>query len=276
MDLIELPDRPVRRHPWEEARFQFFFRVLAGSLDLDAVRTVLDVGAGDAWFAEQLAGRSAAQRIVCWDTGYTPEFLAGHQLRERAEIHLVADRPAMPFDLLLLLDVLEHVAADVAFLETLVRENLVSGGYALVSVPAWPLLFSSHDVRLRHERRYTPASARRLLGGAGLEIIRSAGLFHSLLLPRAVQVARERLTGASAPPADLGHWKAPAIVTALVRGALACDASLSHMESSLGWSLPGLSWWALCRSGAFELAIPPVSIIRRRGATLLNATDGNL
>ena len=106
----------------------------------------------------------------------------------------------------------------VQLLGTLVRENLVGWRVTLVSVPAWPLLFSSHDVRLRHERRYTPAAARPLIRGAGLEIIRSAGLFHSLILPRALQVARERLTGQSEPPADVGQWNAPAVVTALVRG----------------------------------------------------------
>ena len=115
---------------------------------------------------------------------------------------------------------LEHVDDDRQLLGTLVRENLTAGGHALISVPAWPLLFSSHDVRLRHERRYTPAAARMLIRGAGLEIIRSAGLFHSSDLPRAVQVAREHLTGRSEPPADVGQWHASAVVTALVRGSL--------------------------------------------------------
>ena len=205
------------------------------------------MGAGDAWFAEQLATRTAVERIVCWDSGYTPDVLATRQLRRRAEIQLVSARPDARFDLLLLLDVLEHIADDRGFLERLVRENLVSGGYCLVSMPAWPLLFSSHDVRLRHERRYTPASARELLNGAGLEIVRSAGLFHSLVLPRAVQIVRERLTGTTHPPADLGQWTAPAFVTTVVRSALAFDGLLSLIESRLGWNVPGLSWWALCR-----------------------------
>ena len=247
MDLVELPDRPVRRHPWEEARFAFFYRVLEGGLAWPAVRRVLDVGAGDAWFAAQLAARASALHIVCWDTGYTSEVLASRELRDREGIQLVADRPRTTFDLILLLDVLEHVADDHELLGTLVRENLSGGGHALVSMPAWPLLFSSHDVRLRHERRYTPAAARALIGGAGLEIVRCAGLFHSLLAPRALQVARERIMGTSAPPPDVGQWQASAVVTMLARGVLEWDGRLALLESRLGWSLPGLSWWALCR-----------------------------
>ena len=90
----------------------FFHRVLEAGVDLSAVRTVLDVGAGDAWFASQLAGRTSGLRIVCWDTGYTPEVLASGQLRDAQGMQLVADRPRTSFDLLLLLDVLEHVADD--------------------------------------------------------------------------------------------------------------------------------------------------------------------
>jgi SAM-dependent methyltransferase len=246
MDLVELPDRPVTRHPWEEARFRFFHRVLEVGLNLNAVRTLLDVGAGDAWFASQLAARTGV-RIVCWDTGYTPELLASRALRDRAGVQLVADRPHTSFDVLLLLDVLEHVADDHRLLGTLVRENLLPGGHALISVPAWPSLFSSHDVRLRHERRYTPAAARVLIRGAGLEIVRTAGLFHSLIVPRALDVLRERLTKRSAPPPDIGHWNGSPTVTRFVRWLLEADARLSLLQSRMPASLPGLSWWALCR-----------------------------
>ena len=198
MDLVELPARAVRRHPWEEVRFQFYFRVLS-SLNLGTTAAVLDVGAGDAWFAERLAERTAIRRIVCWDTGYTPEVLAARQFPRGERIELSTERPAARYDFLLFLDVLDHVEDDVAFLEQFVRENLAPGGHVLISVPAWPSLFSSHDVRLHHYRRYTPAAARMLVRRAGLEIDRSAGLFHSLLLPRTIQVAREHLAGVSAP-----------------------------------------------------------------------------
>jgi SAM-dependent methyltransferase len=249
VDLIELPAHLDRRHPWEEARFEFFFRVLAGNIHLDASRSVLDVGAGDAWFAEQLASRSAVRRIVCSDAGYTPDFLAARRHLQSARIELSPERPADQFDLLMFLDVLEHIEDDECFLRLLVRENLVPGGHVLISVPAWSWLFSSHDVRLRHHRRYRPASARALLQRAGLEIICSAGLFHSLLLPRAIQVTRERLSGASKPAADIGEWNAGRAVTLIIRGALRCEGWLSLLESKVGYSLPGVSWWALCQKG---------------------------
>jgi trans-aconitate methyltransferase len=247
MDLVERPEHVAVRHPWEEARFAFFAGVLARELGAERPLSVLDVGAGDAWFAEQLTTRLPVRRIVCWDTGYTPEFLASQPAPAGGALQLSRERPVGTFDLLLLLDVLEHVEDDRGFLAELVRESLAPGGHVLMSVPAWPQLFSSHDERLRHYRRYAPAAARRVLASAGLEVLRSAGLFHSLLVPRAVQVAGERLTGRPRPPAHLGEWNAPPVVTGLVRGALACEGLLSSAQARLGWSLPGLSWWALCR-----------------------------
>jgi 2-polyprenyl-3-methyl-5-hydroxy-6-metoxy-1,4-benzoquinol methylase len=246
VDLVELPNQLAGRHPWEQIRFQFFFRVLAGSGLLESGGTALDVGAGDAWFAEQLASRSDIRRIVCWDTAYSREFLASRRLSEPLRVELTADQPAGRFDLLLLLDVLEHVKDADLFLTHLVRDNLSPTGHALISVPACPSLFSSHDVRLRHYRRYTPALAEALVGHSGLEIVRSAGLFHSLGLVRAIQVSWERVSGRSTSSTTL-DWNMPPPLRMFVQAVLAGDGWLSLVESRLRWTLPGLSWWALCR-----------------------------
>ena len=50
----------MRRHPWEVARARFFIRLIQ-RLGLPAVTDGwLDVGAGDAWFAQQLLAVLAA------------------------------------------------------------------------------------------------------------------------------------------------------------------------------------------------------------------------
>ncbi len=248
MDLVEhRGDGPGERHPWEVARFRFFVQVLSRARLLDPAAGILDVGAGDAWFARQLTARLPdPSRIFCWDTGYSDELLA-RMAASHGGLRFGRERPAGRFDVMLLLDVLEHVEDDRAFLAALARESLQPGGHALVSVPAWPALFSAHDRRLKHHRRYAPAAARALLRDAGLEVVSSGGLFHSMLLPRALQKVQERLRPESAPRHDLGSWNAPRWLTALVNAVLACDARLSLAESARGWSVPGLSWWALCR-----------------------------
>jgi hypothetical protein len=117
----------------------------------------------------------------------------------------------------------------------------------LVSVPAWPALFTSHDTFLHHHRRYSPRLARKVVKSAGLHIERSGGAFHSLLLPRALQKAKESLLGSPAHLQPALRWRHGRWVTAAVDRALRVDQALSHMLAGRGLDMPGLTWWALCR-----------------------------
>lgn len=251
MDLSERPDRAFARHPWEKARFRFFHDVLASvSWPANGPR-VLDVGAGDAWFSSQLlGGLGNSARITCWDAEYNDAVLTDLRYWAPEQIEFRSDRPDSRFDLVMLLDVLEHVEQDLDFLRTIVETNLEPNSVVLISVPAWQTLFSSHDTRLRHYRRYSPEACRRVIEAAGLTITRHGGLFHSLLAPRAAQVLKEKVLGAdlSARPETL-EWKAGALVTRAVDTALHVDNFISHRLADVGIDVPGMSWWALCRVG---------------------------
>src|SRR2546427_12893865 len=72
MDLSERPAHPFHRHPWELARFRFFRALLRDAGADRRPQTILDVGAGDAWFAGRLLGdMPAGTRITRWDASYT-------------------------------------------------------------------------------------------------------------------------------------------------------------------------------------------------------------
>jgi SAM-dependent methyltransferase len=251
MDLSERPERAFSRHPWEKARFRFFHDVLSSvSWPTDGPR-VLDAGAGDGWFSSQLLeslGDSA--QITCWDAEYTDNLITDLQATNSKQITFRRNRPDSRFDLVMLLDVLEHVEDDLNFLQAIVKTNLEPDGVVLISVPAWQALYSSHDTRLRHFRRYSPAACRRVIQDAGLTITRHGGLFHSLLAPRAAQVAKEKVLGADSGgnPQTL-EWNAGAIVTKAVDTALAVDNFISHRLADVGIDVPGMSWWALCKVG---------------------------
>lgn len=88
------------------------------------------------------------------------------------------------FDLIAILDVLEHIDDDVGSLNTLAK-RLNSEGSILVTVPAIPWLWSEHDTIHHHKRRYTKASLELVLRRAGLEIS-NVGYFNSLLFPLAL------------------------------------------------------------------------------------------
>lgn len=88
------------------------------------------------------------------------------------------------YDLIAILDVLEHVEEDVASLAAL-RTRLAEGGRLLLTVPAVPWLWSNHDVIHHHKRRYTRAHLRRVAEAAGLKV-EAIGYFNSLLFPLAM------------------------------------------------------------------------------------------
>ena len=69
------------------------------------------------------------------------------------------------FDIALMADVLEHVEDDAAALNA-VASMLAPGGLLIVTVPAYGWLWSRHDERHHHYRRYTLSALRRLAAGA--------------------------------------------------------------------------------------------------------------
>jgi SAM-dependent methyltransferase len=250
MDLTEVPAGTFRRHPWETARARFFRRVLADAGLLAAPRAVLDVGAGDGFVARTLlATLPVGSEVVCYDTNYQDADLRRFASPGQTGLSFVRERPTRRFELILLLDVIEHVADDVGFLLSFVTENLAPGGSVLVSVPAWQALYSGHDEALAHFRRYSHRGGRALLAAAGLEVRREGGLFHSLVAPRALAAAREGLLarmGRKPPPPDnVGRWRGGPALTALVGAALAADNAVSHGLARAGVALPGLSFWAV-------------------------------
>jgi SAM-dependent methyltransferase len=71
------------------------------------------------------------------------------------------------YDLIALLDVLEHVQADVDSLVT-IRAKLKPGGRILLTVPANRWMWSAHDTVHHHFRRYNGKDLKRVIGAAGL------------------------------------------------------------------------------------------------------------
>lgn len=109
---------------------------------------------------------------------------------------------ALPFDdvydLIGLFDVLEHIEDDMGSLVAL-RERLASGGKILVTVPALPALWSGHDVRHHHFRRYTRTSLTEVARKAGLKVT-YASYFNFFLFPLAVAArALKRVAGSDVP-----------------------------------------------------------------------------
>ena len=86
------------------------------------------------------------------------------------------------FDFLAVFDVLEHLDDDTGGLKASTH-CLKPGGKAVLTVPAFPSLWSYHDVQHHHKRRYTRVNFLALVEAAGLEVERLSYFNTSLFIP---------------------------------------------------------------------------------------------
>lgn len=252
-----MPASPFVRHPWEIARARFFVRLIKENFPGTRPLRVLDVGAGDGYLAAELVrGLPNGSDVVCLDPHYSDEQIAALGARTAASVRFTRAAADSRADLLLLLDVIEHVPDDGAFLEHMVGEHLSPGGLALVSVPAWQALFTRHDVLLGHYRRYRPAELEDVCARAGLSRVDGGALFSSLLAPRLVGKLAELARGVrSAPdgtPPDHATTAAATFrggrrLSAAISWVLDRDALAGRALARRGVALPGLSAWVLGR-----------------------------
>jgi SAM-dependent methyltransferase len=259
MDLVEARlgrfDAPVR-HPWESARVALAYRLLRRHVDLKSGDSVLDVGCGDTFVCEELARRYPAVQFYAVDTAFTDDVIA--TLRARLTVpnvslfqSLDAVPAATPAALVLLMDVVEHVPDDAAFLADICRRRFVDGHTQfLITVPSFQSLFCSHDRFLGHYRRYTVRTLGQLLTRAKLASIDGGYLFATLLPVRVLQVLRERFAGPAEAFTGLSGWHGGEARTRMVTALLTLDGMLSLFFARVGIRIPGLSSFAICRKSA--------------------------
>jgi SAM-dependent methyltransferase len=132
-----------------------------------AFDTVLDVGAGSGYFSRHLLTHTSAQAAYCIDPNYS------HEWQEQVSgkpLAFLRDTEAVSANLVLLMDVMEHVDDDVALLREYAQKSLPTSNF-LISVPAFQWLWSAHDDFLGHRRRYTLHHLESVVRSAGLEVV---------------------------------------------------------------------------------------------------------
>lgn len=90
------------------------------------------------------------------------------------------------YDLIALLDVLEHIEGDLAALSS-IKAKLRPGGHILLTVPANQWMWSAHDTVHHHHRRYNRSTLCKVVAAAGLRV-QMVSHFNSLLFPLAAAV----------------------------------------------------------------------------------------
>jgi len=190
-------------HWWFRGRRAIFLEVLARHLPPSPGGTtsaIVELGCGT-------GGNLAALSRFGQVTGVEPDPGAAEWARRKTGLHVIVDKlpecPSLPegaFDVVGLFDVLEHIDDDRGALRRIAR-LLRPRGVAIVSVPAFPWLWTRHDESLHHVRRYTRAGLADALGDAGLSWD-AGGYFNFRLFPLVAAVRLLHRATGGGPPHD--------------------------------------------------------------------------
>jgi 2-polyprenyl-3-methyl-5-hydroxy-6-metoxy-1,4-benzoquinol methylase len=239
MDIVEceqLDHAGAARHWYYESKYKLL-RSHLRRLPLDRTEfTTADVGSGLGLFLHKMEadGLASPDRSMGIDPAYQGVTNAIHS---SIPIH-----PAFPsgsaFDLILMMDVLEHVEDDLALLNSIIN-HLKNPGYLLITVPALPLLWSSHDRFLGHYRRYTLKSLRSLIEASGTLEIMNCHYFFASILPVAIPVRWSQSKKRDAKSSDMKNLHP--LLNSLLKGICDCELNLSRYNK-----FAGLTALALC------------------------------
>jgi len=240
-EMYEHIQEVERTHWWYVARRKMVFDWLARELDPRTAPRVLDVGCGTGFNIACLQ-ESGYDHVMGLDSSSE----ALRYCRSRDLSRLVQGDASSPplrsssFDLIVALDVLEHLPGDAQALRSFARV-LAPGGLLLLFVPALSFLWGFQDEVSHHYRRYTCRELREKLVLAGFTV-RKLTYVNMFLLPliwagrRVLALFGNRIQGTSEN--DL-H---PAWSNGLLQWILAAERPLiRHVNLPVGVSLLGVA-----------------------------------
>lgn len=168
------------KHWWFRAKKDIIFDVIA-QLNLSTKLDILDVGCGSGLMLLDLSkiGKVYGMDSSVEGLQFCKEIYSG-----RLELcHLPENVPYSnnSFDLITMLDVLEHIDDDLNSLVS-VRNLLKRGGILILTVPANMSLWSNFDVINHHKRRYEFKELTDIVEKSGFKVMKIS-YYNSFLYP---------------------------------------------------------------------------------------------
>jgi hypothetical protein len=254
MDISELKRQKKNdpgRHPWEITRAKVI-RFLLRRHCLP-VSHIADIGSGDAYVLQQLQKKNIAGTYSAIDTAYSDEIL-NHLKENSGQCDIYFFKTQQDFeasdkkaDLFFFLDVLEHCEDDKSVLSSVIQyPSAGSEVKYMITVPAFPSVFSVHDKLLGHYRRYTRKQIMALCQHSNLTIVRSGYFFFSLLFVRVIQKVFEKKELKKSKK-SIDNWGGGAVLTKFICAILWADFRVCYVLSGIGINLPGLSCYCICK-----------------------------
>ena len=242
-------------HWWFVARRRILLRLLRRLLPPGTGRVVVDVGCGTGANIAALA-----ENYRCFGIDPTPAAINAARARFPAVTFICGLAPAAFADLgetpdmVLLMDVIEHVEDDSGFVTNLL-DACRPGTLLFITVPAEPRLWTVHDEAFGHYRRYQASTLRALWKDQGVtEVLMSHYNHHLYPVVRAIRCVN-RTRGKTSGAADTDFSMPPR----------SANRILTDVFASEGGTLAR----ALGRPGGtvFQRGVSLVAVLRKDGDT---------
>jgi SAM-dependent methyltransferase len=231
----------VDEHHWWYRGRRRIIRAELERLPLPARADVLDAGCGSGRTMQELVDFGTVSGIELNEDAAALARSRGHGEVKVGRLEELP-WPDGGFDLITCLDVIEHTPDDRMALAELLRVCR-PGGWLLVTVPAYPALWSLHDEANHHYRRYSRAALAGAATSAGWTVTRVSSFNSVLLAPAAAVRLAQRRFGAQD-----GHSSDLAIGPAWLNDVLEAPLAMEANWLSRGHTLPfGLSLVAVLR-----------------------------
>lgn len=164
--LLEKFNDIERIHWWWEGRRELVKLMLLNKKP----KNILDVGCGtgetlsflkDLYPRAKLYGVDTSQKAI----NYSKK--RGHKNIYKSNANKLPFKDGL-FDIILFLDVLEHIKDDQSVIDE-AKRVLKKGGTILITSPGLSFIWSEHDTKQGHKRRYTRRAIRKLAKTASLK-----------------------------------------------------------------------------------------------------------
>lgn len=164
-----------KRHWWFFSKRRFIHIILESFFQKKNNLKILDVGCGTGIVLLEL---NKYGKTVGIDVSINSLKFCR---RRKIENILLSEAQELPFkkesfDLVMALDVIEHLDYDIQVMKEFKR-ICKKDGYLLVTVPAFEFLWSPHDDALCHKRRYVKTELVKKIRLAGFTIVKSTYLY---------------------------------------------------------------------------------------------------